>query len=100
MSEHVEREAGGRRDAVDADLSRRAPRALDRTGTVLAAGDELGAQRVVVGRDTPAGEAGGVDADVACDRRDPPVQPPGRGQEAALGALSVDAHLDGVAAQL
>src|SRR5438094_350649 len=47
MSEHVEREAGGRRDAVDAELSQRAPRALDRTGTVLAA---VGVYKELAGR--------------------------------------------------
>ena len=100
VGEHVARERRGGLHALDPQVAERAAQALQRVLAVLAAGDHLREQRVVVGRDRPAGEAGGVHAHVAAHGRRPALQPTGGGREAALGALGVDPRLDRVAAHL
>ena len=65
----------------------------------LAVGDQLGHQRIVVGRNDAVGVGGGVDADADAAGQVEAGDAAGRGRE-RFGVLGVDAALDGVAAQL
>ena len=60
-------------------------------------GDDLGQHRVEPTADVAAEADPGVDADALAGRPAQGLDSTGRGQEAILGVLGIEAHLDGVA---
>ena len=93
----VERQRG--LDAFDDEHFEGAAHARDGFGAVAAADDELGDQRIVVGRDDGIGVGGGIHAHAGAAGHLKRGDASGRGHE-GLGILGVDAALDGVAAEL
>ena len=89
--EHLTRKRRRGRDSVDAKMSQRVDQPRDRLRAIVADGDHLGDDRVVVRRDRGAREAGRVDA----ARQLPPAHThretrPGSGRKVPLRALGVD----------
>src|SRR5579863_1449505 len=86
-------------DALDDHLGERVLHACDRGLARVAVGDDLGDQRIVVGRHVVAGIDMAVDAHAGSAGRVPQPDRPRRGHE-GLGVFRVDAALHGVTADL
>src|SRR6202162_6095088 len=78
------------------ELAQSATRPRDRLRTVAAVHDELGHERVVVGRHVRPRSEARIDANPGTGRRHPAADPLGIGHEPSQRILGVDAHLDGV----
>ena len=85
-------------DSLDDEAIESALHADDRFGTVAAMRDQLGDQRIVIGRNDGVGVGGGVDANSRTAGNAEGGDAPGRRNE-RVGIFGVDAALDGVAAE-
>ena len=93
----VQRERG--LDALDDEHLQGPAHAGDGFGAVASANDELGDQRIVVGRDDGIGMSGGVHAHAGAAGNLECGDAAGRRDE-GLGVFGIDAALDGVAAEV
>ena len=81
-------------DSADLECVEGLAHAADRLRPARAGGDQLGDHRVVENGNVGAFIDAGIDADLLPVRRTVADQAAGRGQEAALGILGVDARLE------
>src|SRR5262245_12673863 len=98
MAEDFLMDGDGRVDALDDELSEGAVHAGQGVGAGRLVDEELGHQRIVIGRHAVAGNDVRIEADAGTAGRLPACNQAGRGAEVVRGVLGVNATLDGAAA--